>query len=89
MYVLEYDQDWYGYFDRLPLDIQKRFFKRREKYRIFPASGFRHEKHGLNYFVDEIGQYRILFTSDENSKTRRFYFIGDHKEYEKFLGARK
>jgi len=89
MYDLEFDADWIGYFKNVPPSIQKRFKKRLRKYGIFPTSAFRHEKYGINYFVDEIGQYRILFVSDEKSKIRRFYFIGDHKDYEKFLGVRK
>ena len=44
MYQLEYDQDWYGYFDTVPEDIQRRFMKRREKYIAFPTFAFRHEK---------------------------------------------
>ncbi|MEK6979707.1 MAG: hypothetical protein AABW86_05780 [Candidatus Micrarchaeota archaeon] len=89
MYQLEYDQDWYGYFDTVPEDIQRRFMKRREKYIAFPTFAFRHEKREVTFFVDEIGQYRALFTSDETTLTRKFYFIGDHKAYEKFIGIRK
>ena len=90
MYSLEYDTDWWNYFEQIPQDIQKRFVKRREKHRTFPDFAFRHEQHGIEYFVDEIGkQYRVLFTSNDNLKIRTFYFIGDHKEYEKFLGTRK
>lgn len=86
MYALEFEDDWKKYFRDIPPDIQKRFKKKLAKYESFPSFAFRHEKHAVEYFVDEISQYRVLFTSNENSKVRRFYFIGDHKEYEKFLG---
>jgi len=76
---LEYDEGWEAYFEKLPPDIQKRFFKRREKYRTFPPFGFRHERHGAGYLVDEMGQYRVLFVSSENSRVRKFYFIGTIK----------
>ncbi len=89
MYELEYDQDWNEYFEKVPIEIKKRFLKRKEKYSTFPVLGFRHEKLGVRFFVDEIGQYRVCFVSDEASKKRIFYFIGDHKEYEKFVGSRK
>lgn len=90
MYSLEFQDDWRDYFRNTPPDIQKRFKKRIDKYETFPNFGFRHEELGVDFFVDEIGrQYRVLFTSEENTKVRRFYFIGDHKEYEKFLGTRK
>lgn len=89
MYSLKFENDWREYFRKVPPDVQKRFKKRLDRYESFPSSAFRHEQHGVAYFVDEIGQYRVLFASDEASKIRRFYFIGDHKEYEKFLGTRK
>ena len=89
MYTLDYDPDWDGYFQDVSDEIKKRFLKRREKYRNFPTTGFRHSKHGLPYFVDEIGQYRICFISDEERDIRTFCFIGKHKEYEKFIGVRK
>lgn len=89
MYTLEFENSWRDYFRNVPPDIQIRFKKRLQKYETFPDFAFRHEGRSVDYFVDEIGQYRVLFTSDENTKTRIFYFIGDHKEYEKFLGTRK
>jgi len=39
--------------------------------------------HGVDYFVEKVGQYRICHKSFENRKVRRFYFVGDHKQYEK------
>lgn len=89
MYTLRFDEDWSKYYKKVPPDIQKRFKKRLKKYETFPTVSFRHAKHGVEFFTDEIGQYRVCFASDENSKIRRFYFIGDHKEYEKFIGIRK
>jgi mRNA-degrading endonuclease RelE of RelBE toxin-antitoxin system len=43
----------------------------------------RHLKKGLPYFVSEIGQHRIAFKMKENEK--QIYFIGNHKEYEKWI----
>jgi hypothetical protein len=34
--------------------------------------------------VEEVGQYRICYKSFEARKVRRFYFVGDHKEYERW-----
>jgi len=45
----------------------------------------RHLGHGLPYNVAEAGQYRIAFKTDEATKTKTVYFIGPHKEYEKWL----
>lgn len=44
----------------------------------------RHLKHGLQSFVEEVGQYRIAFRIQEATKTKQVVFIGDHKEYEKW-----
>lgn len=89
MYSLKFDLDWLSYFEKVPEEVKKRFLKRIGKYESFPTFSFRHSRHGLGYFVDEMGQYRVCFVSDENEETRTFYFIGDHKEYEKFIGTRK
>ena len=89
MYSFKFDEDWTGYFKKVPKEIRERFLKRMKKYRKFPTPSFRHTKLGVHYFIDEIGQYRVCFVSDEEKKLRTFYFIGDHKEYEKFLGIRK
>ncbi|MBN2122631.1 hypothetical protein JW721_06290 [Candidatus Micrarchaeota archaeon] len=89
MYSLLFDEGWGAYFGELPREIRKRFKRRIGKYESFPTHTFRHAKHGVRYFIDEIGQYRVCFVSDEETKERTFYFIGDHKAYEKFLGMRK
>ena len=39
--------------------------------------------HGLTAFVEESGQYRIIYTCREQQKT--ILFIGDHKNYEKWF----
>ncbi|MDO8627868.1 MAG: hypothetical protein Q7K42_05355 [Candidatus Diapherotrites archaeon] len=44
----------------------------------------RHLKHGSPFFVEEIGQYRIAFKVLDANKEKKVYFIGDHKEYEKW-----
>ena len=46
----------------------------------------RHLKHGMPFFVEEAGGYRIAFKAREAEKTKRVYFIGDHKEYERWYG---
>jgi mRNA-degrading endonuclease HigB of HigAB toxin-antitoxin module len=36
-----------------------------------------------SFFVDEVGQYRLVYRIFEENKVR-FYFVGAHKEYEKW-----
>jgi len=86
MFELEFDEDWDYWFSKAPQKLQKRFINRREKYENYPI--FEHAMHGKPYFKDKIEkQYRVLFVSDEKKKIRRFYFIGDHKQYEKWLNS--
>ena len=37
-----------------------------------------------NFFVKKVGQYRIVYVKDSKEKRKIVYFIGDHKEYEKW-----
>ncbi len=89
MYTLKFDGEWGEYFRGVPPNIQRRFKRRMGKYENFPTPAFRHAKHGVRYFIDEIGQYRVCFISDEDERVRIFYFIGNHKSYGKFLGRHK
>ncbi len=43
----------------------------------------RHLKKSL-FFVGEVGQYRIIYRVFEESNSVRFYFVGMHKEYERW-----
>ena len=43
---------------------------------------------GVDFFVEEVGQYRICYKSFEDKILRRCYFVGDHKEYEKWVRER-
>lgn len=45
----------------------------------------RHLKHGFPIFVEEVGQYRIAFKTREDAKEKRVYFIGNHRDYEKWF----
>ena len=85
-YILEFEDKWLEYYTRLPSDIQERIKKKLLQLKYLPS---RHLGQGVDYFVKEVGQYRIVFKSDDIRMIRRFYFVGKHKEYEKFIGIRK
>jgi mRNA-degrading endonuclease RelE of RelBE toxin-antitoxin system len=87
MYQAEFDLDWKDFFKELPEDMKTRVVKKIK--RILEGLPGRHLGHGLDYFVEEIGQYRICYQSFEDKKVRRFYFVGKHKQYEKWYGGRK
>jgi mRNA-degrading endonuclease RelE of RelBE toxin-antitoxin system len=81
MYEAEFDQDWPGYFQPLANDIKERIAKKIRKVLEYPQR--RHLKEA-SFFVDEVGQYRIVYRVFEENKRVRFYFVGSHKEYEKW-----
>ncbi len=80
-YEAEYDQEWLKYFQPLDESIKERVAKKVGKILGYPTK--RHLKRSL-FFVDEVGQYRIIYMVFEENKRVRFYFVGTHKEYEKW-----
>ncbi len=86
MYSSDFDPKWKDRFARLPEDIKERVVKKMKQ--ILNGLPGRHLRFGLDFFVEEVGQYRICYKSFEDRKIRRFYFVGDHKEYEKWVRER-
>ena len=84
MYEIKFHPSWDIYFSKLDSTMKKRVMKKILQLQYDIPS--RHLKQGLPYFVVEVGQYRLCFSIDEKSKTKTLYFVGDHKEYEKWLG---
>ncbi len=82
MYSAAFDEDWPKFFERLENELKERVAKKIQKILEHPQK--RHLKQSTKYFVDEIGQYRILYRVFEEKQEVRFYFIGNHKEYEKW-----
>ncbi len=80
-YTIEFDVDWPIYFNPIDESIKERIMKKMKKILMFPTK--RHLKKS-QFFVDEVGQYRITYRVFENYKTVKFYFIGTHKEYEQW-----
>ncbi len=87
MYKTCYDSKWDQYFERLSPETQKRIWKKIQQ--IKQGLPGRHLHSGVDFFVEEVGQYRICYKSFEKEKLRRFYFVGNHKEYEKWIGIKK
>jgi hypothetical protein len=81
-YVALYDDDWGKYFNKYSNELKIRIVKKISKILEYPEK--RHLKSGARFFVDEIGQSRLLYRVFEDTKQVKFYFIGDHKEYEKY-----
>lgn len=45
----------------------------------------RHLKAGFPYFVEEVGQYRIVYSLVDQEIL--LLFVGDHKEYERYYSS--
>lgn len=82
MYYSKFDEDWLNYFDKLDNTARDRVSKKIKKILLSPYK--RHLKKDARFFVDEIGQDRIAYRIFEVEKEVRFYFVGKHKDYEKW-----
>ena len=70
-------------FVHLDKPIQKRILKKLEQLKN-PEKISRHLKRNTRFFVEEIGQFRIVFEFIASQKII-LIFVGTHKEYEKFF----
>ncbi|MCK4328064.1 MAG: type II toxin-antitoxin system HigB family toxin [Candidatus Diapherotrites archaeon] len=85
-YSLKFDEKWDTYFSKLDKTMQKRVWKKIQQLKQTTYS--RHLKLGFPFFVTEIGQYRLCYKIDGQQKTKTMYFVGTHKDYEKWTGIK-
>ncbi|MFH1588448.1 MAG: type II toxin-antitoxin system RelE/ParE family toxin [Candidatus Diapherotrites archaeon] len=83
IYKSFYDEDWPKYFSKLDNTLKERVVKKISKIIEFPKK--RHLGKKAKFFVDEIGQHRIIYRVFDETNEIRFYFVGSHKEYEKWF----
>ncbi len=60
--------------------VQARMVKRAK--RMAEEDPGRHLRHGYDFFIIEMGKYRIAYTRRNGLKM--IYFAGDHKDYERW-----
>ncbi|MCR4335161.1 MAG: type II toxin-antitoxin system RelE/ParE family toxin [archaeon] len=82
MYKPTFHKDWPEHFSKLEHLIKERTSKKIQKILEHPQK--RHLESRAKYFVDKVGQYRILYMIFEEKQEVRFFFVGNHKEYEKW-----
>ena len=82
MYNAVFDEEWSCFLNKLGYETRERTAKKIMKILLHPQK--RHLKKGARFFVDQIGQYRVIYRVFEERKEVKFYFIGGHKEYEKW-----
>ncbi|MEK6973302.1 MAG: hypothetical protein AABW72_04665 [archaeon] len=85
-YLVEFTPISEGQFKKLPKCIKKRILKKIIK--LKQEICYRHLNRNT-CFVAEVGQYRIAFLKDDIILIKTITFIGNHKQYEKWLGLRK
>ena len=83
-YSIEFADGWEKCFSKFDASVKQRLMKKILQLQYdLPA---RHLKKGLPFFVLELGQHRICYALDEKHSLKRLHFVGDHKQYEKWLG---
>jgi mRNA-degrading endonuclease RelE of RelBE toxin-antitoxin system len=85
IYDIIFADNWERYFSALDNSIKRKILHKIEQMKEKPPG--RHLRFGADFFVEEMGQYRILYAVDGNLKV--IYFAGTHKDYEKYIGIRK
>lgn len=82
IYTDKYDEDWSEHFNKLDNESKVRVAKKIGKIIEFPKK--RHLGGRAKFFVGEVGQNRITYRIFDDKKEVRFYFVGSHKDYEKW-----
>jgi len=78
---LVFNPGWDNHFTKFDKETQKRILKKLEQMKQpLTARGLQSSR----YQVEEVGQNRIAFIQKEAEKTKTIYFVGNHKQYEKW-----
>ena len=86
VYSLRASELFISQLKQLDKGIKERIRKKIEK--IKTGKKRRHLKSGFPYFVEEIGQYRILYSLNNKKKEITLMFVGKHKDYERYYASR-
>lgn len=81
-YSEAFDEEWPEFYRKLSNEMKERTAKKIRKILEHPQK--RHMKKGARFFAGQVGQNRIIYRVFEREKEVRFYFVGNHKEYEKW-----
>ncbi len=83
-WALKFKPGWDEHFKKFDRSVQQQILHKFEKMKQpLAARGL----HSSRYLVEEVGQYRIAFVQDEETRTKYIHFIGNHSQYEKWYGA--
>ncbi|MBN1941619.1 MAG: hypothetical protein JW772_05570 [Candidatus Diapherotrites archaeon] len=82
MYKLDFKPGWDIYFSKMDKKTQGQIWKKIQKQKTETKS--RHMRFGLEFYVLEIGQYRVALKLKEKEKLKTVWFAGNHKQYERW-----
>ena len=82
MYKLDFKPGWDIYFSGMDKGTQRQIWKKIQKQK--EETKTRHMRFGLEFYVLEIGQYRLALKINEEKKLKTVWFAGNHKQYERW-----
>ena len=78
---LEFQPNWDVNFKKFDESVKQKILKKiNQMKQPLQSRGL----HSSRYQIEEIGQYRIAFIQNSETRTKRIYFVGNHKQYEKW-----
>lgn len=81
-WTIAYEKGWDRFLQKMDPATQERILKKLQQMKQ-PLQG--RGLHATRHHVEEAGQYRIAFLSDEEKRTKYIRFVGTHKQYEEWL----
>lgn len=81
-YSIRYEPGWDIHYLSMDNSTQIKIYKKILQLKK-PLKG-RHLKFGVPCFVEEVGQYRIVYKQLDELQIRKIIFVGDHKQYEQW-----
>lgn len=82
MYKVNFVEGWDKNFKKFDKNTQQIIIKKIEKQ--IEETKTRHLKLGVEFYVVELGQYRIAIKIEEERKIKEVWFVGNHKQYKKW-----
>lgn len=87
MYLLKFNPGWDVYFSKMDKTEQRAIWKKIQKQK--DETKTRHMRFGLEFYVIQAGQNRVVLKINEEEKTKAVWFVGNHKQYEKWYKGQK
>lgn len=87
MYKIKLMPGWDDHYKKFDKNTQEIILNKIEKQQ--QETKTRHLKYGLVFFVAECGQNRIALKINEQEQTKEIWFVGNHKQYDRWRKSQK